>query len=271
MDKSKKKRSITSKYRHKLRYIILKLRSASLVDHVKNALTKCSDTIPVFVVSYNNGVYVKNITQQLNNFSVTPIISDNNSYCKNTQRVLNELSHSGMAQIARSNYNFGHLVGFIEPFYLILPEVFAYTDPDLQFNDKLPGDFMIQLADLTTLIPVFKAGFALSLNIKGTLKNTKIHLRNSKPFLFEKQYSIKDYESKYWIKRLQHEKLEIYAAPIDTTFAVYRKQNYCGDFHDAIRVAGDYSATHLPWFVEFDLFSEDDRAVYNKQNISSNW
>lgn len=63
----------------------------------------------------------------------------------------------------------------------------------------------------------------------------------------------------------------MYASPIDTTFAVYRKQNYFGDFHNAIRVAGDYSAIHLPWFIELDLMNDADRDIYNKSNVSSNW
>jgi len=103
------------------------------------------------------------------------------------------------------------------------------------------------------------------------MKETTFHSCHYKPIYFEKTLSIKEFESRYWVNRLQHDALELYASQIDTTFAVYRKQNYIGNFHSGIRVAGNFSAIHLPWFKELDLLTGEDKTEYKKKNVSSNW
>jgi hypothetical protein len=92
-----------------------------------------------------------------------------------------------------------------------------------------------------------------------------------KPFVFQKSYTIQEWESQFWRRRLPHESLEIYAERIDTTFAVYRKSNYRNDFYDAVRVAGDYSAIHLPWFPKLDIMTDAQRRQYLKKSKSSTW
>lgn len=271
MNKSKKFKHYLKDLRNRLRQVKPYIKSKSLVSQLKKILPTYSNNIPVIVISYNNGVYVDNTCKQLEKFNIKPIVIDNKSTCKKTLSILRDLEKAGTANIARSSHNFGHEVGFIEPVYKLLPDVFAYTDPDLQFNENLPGDFLEKLAQLTIEFSAFKAGFALSLNPKATFKNATVRCHHIKPIPYEKTLSIKEFEEKHWLYHLQHNDLELYASPIDTTFAVYRKQNYIGDFHRAIRVAGDYSAIHLPWFVELDLMNNTDRDVYNKGNISSNW
>lgn len=257
--------------RHKLRKAKLYKQSVPLVAQLKEIFPKVSNNIPVIVISYNNGVYVNNTCKQLEKFNIKPIVIDNNSTCKKTQKILDSLESSGTAFVAKSKHNFGHEVGFIEPVYKLLPDVFAYTDPDLQFNEKLPKNFIDILSQLTIDFPVFKAGFALSLNPNATFKDTSFYSSHYKPIHYEKTLTIKEFESRHWIYLLQHSELELYGSPIDTTFAVYRKQNYTGDFHHAIRVAGDFSAIHLPWFIELDIMNDSDRSIYSKKNISSNW
>ena len=242
-----------------------------LVEQLRSALSAQSSKTPVVVVSYNNGVYAAHLTGQLNRYGITPIIIDNCSSSASTRSILSDLEQKGNAVVVRSRYNFGHEVGFLQPVYDVLPEIFCYTDPDIQLNERLPHDFIDTLIKLTSEFKVYKAGFALALDGHGPIKNIKIHSRHTKPFLFDEHLSIQEFESRYWVKRLRHDTLEIYAAPIDTTFAAYRKSNYFGDFHDAIRVAGDFSAVHLPWFDDLDLFDDQQRAEYQRKNRSSNW
>lgn len=258
-------------YKNKIRTWALEKKTKVITSKLKHVLSKQPDSIPVIVISYNNGVYVENITRQLQRFKITPIIIDNKSSSKKTLDILDDLEHKKSAFVIRSQQNFGHMVGFLKPIYDLLPDVFAYTDPDLQFNEKLPADFLNTLANLTKEFPVFKAGFALSLSGHGPLKDTKLHSCHYKPIFYEKYLTIEEFESRYWIKKLEHSSLELYAAPIDTTFAVYRKNNYIGKFYDAIRVAGDYSTIHLPWFKDLDFFTDEDKAAYRDRNISSNW
>lgn len=256
--------------RHKLRQEKTRKLSAKLVVQLKEILPQCKN-IPVIVVSYNNGIYVKNTCDQLEKFDIKPVIIDNNSNDNKTLNTLKVLADTDKAFIAYSNYNFGHEVGFIEPVYTLLPDIFAYTDPDLQYNNRLPANFLSILSDLTKEFSVFKAGFALSLDNGEKIKDTTFHSCHYKPIFFEKILTIKEFEARYWRFRLQHDLYELYASPIDTTFAVYRKQNYTGYFHSAVRVAGDFSATHLPWFDDLDLMSDNERDIYCKNNRSSNW
>lgn len=271
MKKTKTIKRYLKELRNDIRSFFLYKKSKTLVEQLKKILPEYSNSIPVIVVSYNNGVYVENTCRQLEKFGIKPIIIDNNSTCKKTLHILNDLEKAGTAFVARSSHNFGHEVGFIKPVYDILPEVFAYTDPDLQYNKNLPDNFLDVLSQLTIDFSVFKAGFALDLKPEDKLKDTTFYSYHNKPIHYKRTLSIKEFESKHWDFRLQHTSLEVYASRIDTTFAVYRKQNYIGDFHRAVRVAGDFSALHLPWFAELDLMNDTDRETYNIKNRSSNW
>lgn len=243
-----------------------------LLAQITQALGKNPDPIPVLVVSYNNGVYVQNTVEQVQRFGLTPIIIDNRSNDPATLKSLATIQASGRAQVIASPKNFGHLVGFLDPVYKLLPEVFAYTDPDLAFSPKLPPNFLSVLAELTVMFSTFKAGFALDLTADKDLLTANTTIKTSKLFQFQKTYSIAEWESQFWRRRLAHPSLEIYGEKIDTTFAVYRKSNFRGDFFDAIRVAGDYSAIHLPWFPKLDLMSARQRQQYfNQNNNCSTW
>ncbi len=259
------------KFRSILRNIALKYKCKHITTQLSGILSSITETIPVFVISYNNGTYVNNITTQLNNFNIKPIIFDNHTICKKSLKILNNLKSQSKAHVIFSKYNFGHMIGFLQPIYNLFPETFAYTDPDLQLNKKLPANFLEILSELTTEFSVYKAGFALSLHGHGTLKDTKLHCLHSHPIQYDEHLSIEEFELRYWVYQLKHDTLELYAAPVDTTFALYRKSNYIGDFYHSIRVAGNFSAIHLPWFKELELLSEDDKISYLQKNTSSNW
>lgn len=256
--------------RHTIRNYLIQRRSRQLILQLQNILSTHNET-PVIIVSYNNGTYTENMCRQLNARNITPIIIDNHSTAPTTIIILKRLQESGTAKIAYSDYNFGHGVGFIEPVYRLLPTTFAYTDPDLQLNENLPENFLETLHNLTNRYSVFKAGFALEIENSHILKDTIIHSKQYKPIAYQKTLTIYEHEKRYWTKQLCDDDLEIYAAPIDTTFALYNKNNYDGDFHSAVRVAGDFSAIHLPWFEDIDIMSTAERDSYNKSNKSTTW
>ncbi len=266
----KKKRWIRS-LRDKFKSNRLKKQCAQLEQQLGDALKKCTDDIPILIVSYNNGVYVDNTVRQLLKFNLNPIIIDNHSDDPDTLKTLNNLRLSKNAQVAFSSNNFGHFVGFIDPIYALLPEVFAYTDPDLEFNENLPADFMSVLSELTQKHSVYKAGFALDLKENAIIKEVLLNVTEKKPIPYSRNFTIREWESQFWRLRIAHDSLEIYAAGVDTTFAVCRKSNYIGRFFDGIRVAGNYSAIHLPWFPELDLMGDKEREKYMKKNKSTTW
>lgn len=242
-----------------------------LSSQVNECIQRCQDPIPVLLISYNNGVYTQHMVEQLSVFGIKPIIIDNHSTDLKTRTILKALQQSNLAQVAFSNKNFGHMVGFLEPIYQTLPEVFAYSDPDLKLNPNLPKDFIDQLAQLTRTYQVFKAGLALELPDNEELIDVAYPIKSTKPFRYSRAFSIREYEGRYWRKPLQHDKLTVFCAPLDTTFAVYRKSNFEGNFYDAVRVAGDFSTLHLPWFPKLDILNQEDKKRYLSGNRSTTW
>lgn len=227
-------------------------------------------TIPVLVISFNNGRYVSNMVRQLNSKKIFPLIIDNASTDVTTRLCLKSLELDHSAVVVYCKKNLGHLVGFLNPVYQLLPEIFAYTDPDLQFHETLPEDFLEQLATVAENYKIYKAGMALDLKC-GTLKQLRSNTIRKYPFEFEKIHSIEDWEQQFWMRPLKHPDLEIYAASVDTTFAVYRKAHFNGEFAQGVRVAGVFSAVHLPWFSDLDITSIDEQDQYRKSNRFSAW
>ena len=244
---------------------------AVIGNQIEEVLKKI-EHIPVLVVSYNNGSYVSNMVRQLNTLGITPIVLDNKSDDRETVNILNTIKTSDQAHVFFAKKNHGHMIGFREPIYKKLPQHFAYTDPDLLLNSELPADFLSVLSKLTETMCVFKAGMALPLQVNDLIAATENqhHLTRRRPFIFKRVYSVNEWEESFWTQRLRHE-LEIYGAPVDTTFAVYNKRMFRGDFLRGIRVAGAYSAIHLPWFPTLDIMAPEQRKKYLQDNISSTW
>jgi hypothetical protein len=237
---------------------------------VGKAIRNSQYEIPVLVVCFNNARYLLNIIKQLNDRSIVPLIIDNKSTDAYTIDTLTKLNDS-QAIVVRSAKNLGHLVGFLEPIYRLLPETFAYTDPDLQFNSDLPQDFLIQLAKVAELYECYKAGMALDIYNSGEIRDIFSRNIRNYPFKFKRIHSVLNWEEQFWKMPLKHENLEVYAANIDTTFAVYQKRFFNGEFAKGVRVAGQFTAVHLPWFEHLDIVSEKDRENYARAAQCSVW
>lgn len=242
-----------------------------LAAQIKPVIDTLSNTVPILVVSYNNGIYVDHCVRQLNARSIKPVIIDNASTDAETLTTLAKITRTEKAFVVRSAVNMGARAGFQGLVYDILPEVFGYTDPDLLFNQNLPADFIQQLLGVCDYFKCFKAGFALPYQSEYNLTDRRMKSNLGKVIPYEKFVTVSQWESRFWNKPLKHDWLEIYAAPIDTTFAIYHKKYYQGDFFDAVRVAGNFSALHMPWFPDLDLLSPHQRSAYLKGNKSSTW
>lgn len=235
------------------------------------AIEQLRSPIPVLLIAYNNGVYVQSMVRQLAALGITPVILDNCSSDAQTRQTLSQMASQGQAHVVQLRHNFGHKVAFLPPFYEQLPDVFACSDPDLQFNPRMPADFLDQLQELTRRYGVYKAGLALDVPQDLEVIPASYRKRKCRPFPFFRQYTVREWEARFWRKPLAHPALEVYAAPVDTTMAVYDKRLYDGDFFDAVRVAGDFKCLHLPWHPELDLFDAQRRRSYQQGNRSSSW
>lgn len=167
--------------------------------HIQALLSQRADNIPVFIVSYNNATYVENMVKQLNKKGIKPIILDNAS--STGKERLSILQQNNCADVVFFRFNYGHMIGFKNAIYRYLPEVFAYTDPDLQFSDDLPDDFLEQLAELTSIFQVYKAGCALPTALPQVkADNTPVIISDVKePFYVpQRSFSLEQWEAPYW-------------------------------------------------------------------------
>jgi len=192
-------------------------------------------SLPVLIISFNNHEFAANTVAQLERFGIEDIVVvDNASDREETRAWLDSLRH----RVIRNAGNYGHLCWARPEIYDTLPDRFCVTDPDLQFHPALPADFLSVLCELSERHGAMKVGFALDLSdADGMFQYPDYHLGQS----------ITQWEAKFWHHRMEAESLEVYRAEVDTTFHVFNK---LGDPKVQLRVAGCYTAKHLPWYLE---------------------
>lgn len=109
---------------------------------------------------------------------------------------------------------------------------YVYTDPDIVPVPECPADFIGVFHELLTVVPdAQKVGFGLRID----------DIPDHNPL----KQSVVEHESRFWQRPLAE---NLYAASIDTTFALYRPRATGGWWLPALRTAGEYMARHLPWY-----------------------
>lgn len=210
--------------------------------------------IPVFIISYNQLSYVKQIVGWLKEYGFANIhIVDN----KSTYKPLLDYLDTVDCYVHHMDKNYGHTVIWSSGKFddIITRQCYIVSDCDIAPNPKLPKDFVCKLYELLGKYPYLtKIGFALNIADLPETETNKI---------------VKQWESKFWSKEIDN---NIYLADIDTTFALYRPGKLVMNtkrFYYAIRVAGDMTAIHLPWFETKDT---DESLFYRKTaNSSASW
>ena len=72
-------------------------------------------------------------------------------------------------------------------------------------------------------------------------------------------------------RRIENDEYELYDSNLDTTFCLinnkYKGVNKCS----GIRVAGNFTAKHLPWYKDYSKnnIPQDETDFYKKNNVSS--
>lgn len=124
----------------------------------------------------------------------------------------------------------------------------TYSDSDIELNKNAPKGFIEELVSIAEEFKYNKVGLALDIS---DLPNTPEaeHYRN--------------WEAINWRFPLE-ENRNIYKAAIDTTFCII-KPNL--DFqYEAIRVAGNFTARHYPWYINLNDLNEEDRYYIEEAN-----
>lgn len=219
--------------------------------------------VPIIIICYNNYIYVKNIIDQLikinEKYLQNIIIINNNSNCNKTTDFLNNIK----IKVINNDNNGPWISEYVNKhIYDILPDKFILTDPDLELNSNLPENFIEIMIELSNKYNPKKIGFAIKIDDINEM-NDNIHIEHEKDF---------------WKDKIVDDKYELYKASIDTTFCLINKE---GIENYNIRIAGDFTCRHLPWYKNnnllniFETFLMYNNTNYyyvnnNKYNISTN-
>lgn len=224
----------------------------------ENAGILIKKNMPVVVIGYNQYTYVKNMVTQLEKYTSDIIVVDNNS---TYDPLLNYYKNNFGYTLLRQKKNYGHSVFRQDFVQQLVGDVYLLTDPDLKFTSNLPANFINSLIDISNHFKAQKVGFALSIDSDQIRTDVQFHGN-----------SIKEWESQFWKKRLEYPmnpSLELYGAAIDTTFCLINKKFIAGNM---IRIAGNYTCLHLPWFKDFkDHLLPGEYDAYLQGNISTSW
>jgi len=149
---------------------------------------------------------------------------------------------------ARCLFDSGYLNEYLDTEYLV------YSDSDLELNNLMPDNFLQIMKSLLIKYDEQKIGLALRINdvpedcykncISGSI----------------------DWERQFWVNEIEK---DVYSPMVDTTFCLLRNPRY----HDlkAIRIAGDFTARHLPWYQEYATLNDEERYFVENASIQSNF
>ena len=218
--------------------------------------------IPVVIICWNSLTFIKKLVDQLKSYPNPIILLDNKSTYKPLFQYYKQIKAElkDKIEIRLLDKNYGSGVFLKQP----LPKVFIMTDPDIEINEKMPQNFAEILLNLSNKYKVYKVGAALKIKDK----NDFVRCASEGNPLYE-------YQLKYWKEPIENKDYELYNAAVDSTFTLVnnnflykvKDKNYTAP---AIRIAGDFTAKHLPWYKKtLEDLSGEELYVYMKHNKSS--
>jgi hypothetical protein len=216
---------------------------------------KGAAVIPVYVNTFNRLTTTRRLCEQIAALdNAVPIIVDNNS----TWEPLLDWYRDCPFEVIRLTENMGHHAPWTcgatarpnEGFYCV-------TDCDLDL-EGVPADLLDVLREPLTSWrnPPVKSGTALRID-------------DFPPW----QTQVKEWESRFWRQRVEG---NYYWAPIDTTLAMYRSHTPVRIATKvagvrAVRVAGPYTARHMPWYLDPTNLDEENANYFATANSSNSW
>jgi len=221
-----------------------------------------TNEIPFVIICWNNLFFVKNFVNQIKKYKRKIIILNNNSEYESLYKYFKEVKDElgDQIEIRLLDQNYGHEV-YIK-LAKTLPDVYMLSDPDLQLNENLPENFVDILYNLSNKYKTYKVGFALDISDKDNFLSCEEYTDSK---------SIYDWEKQFWVNKINNKNYELYNADIDTTFCLINKNYFNENHYEAIRIAGDYTAKHLPWYKDYikNNIPKDEIEIWRKNNKSS--
>jgi hypothetical protein len=212
-----------------------------------------SFNIPIVINNRNRLTYLKDLVTWLQKAGYRNIIIlDNDSTFPGLKEYYDECG----ARIIYLKKNLGYKALWLSDFFNeIRSGFYVYSDPDLMPVAKCPDDLVYRLAQVLRKYPVEKCGPALKID------DLPAHYRHKQKVLHN--------EDPFWKNRLEE---NVFYAPIDTTFALYKPFAY-GDAEEcsAVRVGGDLCMVHRPWYENSNEPDEETKYYVQHAGDSSSW
>lgn len=154
--------------------------------------------------------------------------------------------------VIRLGRNIGHRalweVGILETMQVDTP--YVYTDPDVVPVKECPSNVLQRMLEILQKYPFLKK---VGLGLK--IDDLTYYDADAK----------REWESRFFLHPMEE---DLYFAPVDTTFALYR--NYWHyNLHCSARITGKYMVHHLPWYLDYDNLPEDEKYYIKHANTSS--
>lgn len=220
----------------------------------KISLWKTTD-IPVIINSFNRLECLLRLVAFLENCGLKNIvILDNNS----SYPPLLAYYSSCPYRVVRLHENMGHHAFWTSGLYRKYRwNYFAYTDPDVVPIEECPQRFLDHFRSVLLLdTRLDKVGFSIKID--------------DLPDSFDLKERVIRHEKRHWEKEVLP---NVYDAPIDTTFALYRPLSKLKAGHafmmPARRCGFPYVVRHMPWYTDSSRLSEEDKFYAQTSNESS--
>lgn len=235
------------------KYAMFRLREILFAEKVKDP-----KRIPIIINNYNRLTFPRMLIEALENRGYSNIyIIDNAS----TYPPLLEYYKTTPYKVFRLEKNVGYLSLWKSGIYKqFRNRYFVYTDPDVIPVDECPHDFMEHFLDLLKRYPrALKVGFSLK--------------TDDLPDHFRLKEDVIKWESQFWKNEMEP---GVYRVPVDTTFALYRPNALHQDMKIVpkmyqLRTGAPYTARHMPWYVDSDNLSDEERYYIDSCTTSTHW
>lgn len=191
--------------------------------------------IPIIINNFNRLSTTKKLADDLSKLGYSNIhILDNNS----TYPPLLEWYNSCPYKVELLGRNLGQLAIYNSDYINKFQGWVAYSDADIELNPNTPRGFVEKMCSTAEKYQKVKAGLALRIDdLPSTIYGSYV----------------KGEEQKFWRQELEP---EVFKADVDTTFSTIIV-GQCFTY-EAIRIAGDCTARHIPWYLDYENLSEEE-------------
>jgi len=211
--------------------------------------------IPIIINNFNRLTTLKRLISFLEDRGYRNIyVIDNAS----TYEPLLEYYNMCSVKVFRLKKNVGHKALWDTNLYKkFITGYYVYTDSDVVPCETCPDDFLEYFWKIMQKYKyATKAGFGLKID--------------DLPDFFEGKSKVVEWESRYWQKEVEK---EIFRAPIDTTFALYRPFSKANAnwYVEHYRTGGRYIALHLPWYNDTKNLPQEESFYINSCIKPTHW